>query len=294
MRNFLNTPIEQMDFVSFDIETTGFLANDVITTFTVADGETYNAWVNTNGAECDASSTIEDIRETTGLSVSIQFASSEEELLSSVHDFIRASYSSDSTVFVAYNGERWKGGFDIPFIRTRCVLHNLPFPLKGYSYTDAQEVFGDKGRFNTTTTVDGVFIDDLRRSDLVDFATFAGVSANGNMDEIAARFPDDPSAEIDGFDGSLKEAFTEWCDERSMERPTHTYRDLCGVHSVLVGGEAGSYDPFTDSVEAVEAYEKENFQSILLHNIADVERTNDLADLMVKYTPKYEFRPTVL
>lgn len=62
---------------------------------------------------------------------------------------------------------------------------------------------------------------------------------------------------------------------------------LVGVYEELV--DEVSYDPFDDSEEAVAAYEAGEWRDILLHNLADVERTRELAVLAGHYVPKSDF-----
>lgn len=64
--------------------------------------------------------------------------------------------------------------------------------------------------------------------------------------------------------------------------------DLGGAYERLIGGD--HCDPFADSGAAVEAFEEGNWTDLLLHNLADVERTRELAALAGRYVPKSDFR----
>jgi uncharacterized protein YprB with RNaseH-like and TPR domain len=63
--------------------------------------------------------------------------------------------------------------------------------------------------------------------------------------------------------------------------------DLVGVYDHLVGDDTP--DPFDDSTKAVHAYDEANWQSLLLHNLADIQRTRELALLAEQFVPKSDF-----
>ena len=68
---------------------------------------------------------------------------------------------------------------------------------------------------------------------------------------------------------------------------TNDQRDLVGVYDVLVGEE--TCDPFDDSAAAVDAFEAANWLPLLEHNLADIQRTRELADLAGRFVPKSDF-----
>jgi hypothetical protein len=68
---------------------------------------------------------------------------------------------------------------------------------------------------------------------------------------------------------------------------TNGQRDLVGVYDVLVGDE--TCDPFEDSAAAVDAFEDGDWLPLLKHNLADIQRTRELADLAGRFVPKSDF-----
>jgi len=64
--------------------------------------------------------------------------------------------------------------------------------------------------------------------------------------------------------------------------------DLVGVYDELVGGP--DCDPFADSEQAVAAFEDGEWTDLLLHNLADIERTRELALLAGRYVAKSDFK----
>lgn len=63
--------------------------------------------------------------------------------------------------------------------------------------------------------------------------------------------------------------------------------DLVGVYERLIGTD--SCDPFEDSSSAVDAWDTEDWLPLLKHNLADIERTRELAVLAGEYVPKSDF-----
>jgi hypothetical protein len=68
---------------------------------------------------------------------------------------------------------------------------------------------------------------------------------------------------------------------------TNDQRDLVGVYDVLVGEE--TCDPFEDSAAAVDAFEAADWLPLLEHNLADIQRTRELADLAGRFVPRSDF-----
>lgn len=68
-----------------------------------------------------------------------------------------------------------------------------------------------------------------------------------------------------------------------------TENTLTGVYDELIGHELTSLDPFVDGEEAVDAWEAGNFESLILHNVADIRRTRALMQLAERYCSKSHF-----
>lgn len=68
---------------------------------------------------------------------------------------------------------------------------------------------------------------------------------------------------------------------------TQDQRDLVGVYDHLFGNE--TCDPFEDSGEAVDAFEAAEWLPLLEHNLADIQRTRELALLAGRFVPKSDF-----
>lgn len=64
--------------------------------------------------------------------------------------------------------------------------------------------------------------------------------------------------------------------------------DLVGVYDALVGDP--TCDPFENSAAAVEAFEAGEWQPLLEHNLADIQRTRELAELAGQFVPRSDFQ----
>jgi uncharacterized protein YprB with RNaseH-like and TPR domain len=81
-----------------------------------------------------------------------------------------------------------------------------------------------------------------------------------------------------------------YADTMDMVTRFHTgdVNDLDGVYDALIGKD--DCDPFDGSGSAVSAFENSEWTDLLLHNLADVERTRELAVLAGRYVAKSDFR----
>jgi hypothetical protein len=68
-----------------------------------------------------------------------------------------------------------------------------------------------------------------------------------------------------------------------------TEASLTAVYDELLGDDWGELDPFEDSSEAVDAWERGDFEPVVRHNVADVRRTRALMDVAEKYCSKSDF-----
>lgn len=69
---------------------------------------------------------------------------------------------------------------------------------------------------------------------------------------------------------------------------TDDNRDLVGVYDELIGDD--TCDPFDDSGKAVTAFDDANWEPLLRHNLADIQRTRELAVLAGQFVPQSDFK----
>lgn len=211
----------RLTHVPFDIETTGLETSARVTSVGFSLPLGCRVFLNTGEHEFGCEDAELWLRERFETHVDLSVHASETACLEAVATFLEEKVAPREYLLVAYNGERFKGGFDLPFLRTRYVLQTLPWPFDGIPYADILPLV--QNRFNTT-------------------------SAGGEQN------------------------------------------DLVTAYETLVGGDLSALDPFEESSEAVEAFERRQFESLLAHNVADVRRTAELASLAERYCGKSEFK----
>jgi hypothetical protein len=212
----MTDPLEQ---VAFDIETTGFDVDDEVTVVGFAVAMGVRVFVQTGGRS--GGDVEESVGETVETVVDVSTHRSEREVLLAVADFVEERLCNGDVLLIAYNGDRWNGGFDLPFLRTRYSQLDVAWPFVEVAYADVMPLVHN--RFNTR---------------------------------------------VDG-------------DEHG---------DLTAAYEVLCDGEYTDLDPFEDSEEAVGAFENEQFDDLVLHNVADVLRTRALGRVAERYCSKSEFK----
>jgi uncharacterized protein YprB with RNaseH-like and TPR domain len=198
--------------IAFDIETSGLGPDAIVTVAGFAHEPGVSVILNTDGRTAYADKLTERLTDRLTTPVSLEVCSDEQALLTSLAD-ITDRIDSDRNYLCAYNGETWNGGFDLPFLRSRCLTHECLWPFTGFPYVDILSV-------------------------------------------------------IDRFD-------------------TNDVSDLDSVYETLVG--ASACDPFDASDEAVTAFETEDWLPLLLHNIADIQRTRELSLAAEQYVPVSDF-----
>ena len=189
-----------LEQVAFDIETTGFDVDDEVTTVGFALPMGVRVFVQTGGS--DASRVGSRVEErVSGTVVSVSTHAAERSLLVAVAEFVSERLRDDDVLLVAFNGERWRGGFDVPFLRTRCALRDVPWPFVDVPFADVMPVVTN--RFNTS--VNGEQVSDLA----------------GTYDVLC----DGSYGDVDPFDESV-EAVTAFRDGRFAVLVQHNVADV--------------------------------------------------------------------
>ncbi|MFC7060238.1 hypothetical protein [Halovenus salina] len=156
--------------IAFDIETTGFETDDELTVAGFDSAVSSRVFLNTGGTTPPAA-LADQINNTLQTPVQLSYHDTEQELLTELTTFTTSTLTQRDAKLVAYNGERWNGGFDLPFLRTRLCTHGLEWPFGTLPYVDVMDVF--EKRFNTSEdTLEGVY-GELIGSGLNDLDPFA-------------------------------------------------------------------------------------------------------------------------
>ncbi|ELY39828.1 3'-5' exonuclease family protein [Natronorubrum tibetense] len=166
--------MSELTLVAFDIETTGFTVDDEVTVAGFALPLGVRIFVQTNGRDIEGVSEV--VQDRTECHVQLSTHASERALLEAVGKFSSDRLAGDDVLLAAFNGETWRSGFDLPFLRTRLTRTDVAWPFDELPYTDLLPLLTK--RFNTT-----VGEDECR--DLVGvYDTLCGGSA-GELDSFA-------------------------------------------------------------------------------------------------------------
>ncbi|QSG02800.1 ribonuclease H-like domain-containing protein [Natranaeroarchaeum sulfidigenes] len=135
-----------LEQVAFDIETTGFDADDELTVAGFALPLGVRVFLRTDGRTVDGVEAA--VQEQVECHVRLSTHASERALLEAVGEFSRDRLADDDVLLVAFNGETWRSGFDLPFLRTRLTHYDVTWPFGDVPYADLLPVISK--RFNTT------------------------------------------------------------------------------------------------------------------------------------------------
>jgi len=132
--------------VAFDLETSGFAPDAVVTVVGLATD--VGAWLGlqTGGRGADADALRADLAAPDSTPVTVATVDAEADLLAALHDFAAERLDGDRQYLCAFNGETWRGGFDLPFLRTACARHGVAWPFPDLAYADVRSMVA---RFNT-------------------------------------------------------------------------------------------------------------------------------------------------
>jgi uncharacterized protein YprB with RNaseH-like and TPR domain len=143
--------------VAFDIETTGFTVEDRVTVAGFELPLGVRLFLNAAGRPVD-SSLETDLQSAGDVPVQLSTHADERTLLEALGSFVAETVVDRDYLLVAYNGERWRSGFDLPFLRTRLAAHDDRWPFVDVPYADLMPIF-DR-RFQTVRA-DGTTVTDL-------------------------------------------------------------------------------------------------------------------------------------
>jgi uncharacterized protein YprB with RNaseH-like and TPR domain len=176
-----------LEMVPLDIETTGFNLGDEVTTIGFELELGCRVFLQTGGRHVDDGEVEEAVRDRTGRHVVVSTHESERALLVSTWEFVGDRLRGEDVMLVGYNAELWRGGFDLPFLRSRCAAQDVPWPFVDLPYADLMPIVTD--RFNTT--IDGDAQSDLESA----YAAMCGGELNdvdpfADSEQAVAAFQD--------------------------------------------------------------------------------------------------------
>jgi len=113
----LGWSVMALEMVPFDIETTGFDVTDEVTVvgLELSLGCRVFLQADEDALDGDLAALEATVGERCGTHVKLSLHASEAALLAAVGVFARERLHGEDVLLVAFNGERWKDGFDLPF-----------------------------------------------------------------------------------------------------------------------------------------------------------------------------------
>lgn len=145
--------------VAFDIETSGFETDAVVTVVGFVLPLGCRVMLNTDQRPVDQATLQTTLADQFNTTIKLSCHQTERALLEAVTGFAAESLTPKEYLLVAYNGERFRSGFDLPFLRTRYTLQNIRWPFVDVPYADLMPIF--QHRFNTQ--IEGESPADLER-----------------------------------------------------------------------------------------------------------------------------------
>lgn len=144
--------MSDMTPIAFDIETDGFSSSSMITVAGFYNAAGNHIILNTDGrSDFDRARLVDQLENSAGELIKLEVVETERQLLDVIGRFMGTHFTNnrdekDDHYLCAFNGETWKGGFDLPFCRTRYIKHDMEWPFN-CAYIDVMKSIE---RFNTT------------------------------------------------------------------------------------------------------------------------------------------------
>jgi len=110
--------------IAFDIETTGFAVDNTLTVGRFDTTVGSRMFLNTDGRRV-AGDLEAYVAAWLNPGVTVVLRPDEAGMLAAVTEFVASMLACQEAKLVAYNGDWWNGGFDLPFLRTRLCRHGV-------------------------------------------------------------------------------------------------------------------------------------------------------------------------
>lgn len=198
--------------VAVDLETAGFEPDASITVVGLAGDAAAWQGLNAGGRPVDETDVREVLHAGADRAVELDVTADEAGLLEALRDVVETRLDGSRQYLCAFNGETWRGGFDLPFLRTACARHGADWPFADLAYADVRAMVE---RFNTGEAGD----------------------LDGVYDALVGRPVDDPFADS-------REAVTAYEDGDWAPLLRHNLADVTRTYELAVL--AGRYVPKAD------------------------------------------------
>lgn len=179
----------------------------------------------------------------------------------------------DFGTLVTYNGENWKGGFDIPFLRSQCLKHNIKWTLKGMDHLDLLPLV--RKRISTHHYIEEVpSSSNLYKKDLVKIAKANSLEYTNKTETYNQLLELENCNWLDYIKNECKE-------ENGLQAIYQLIFDPKKEEDYLTGG------------DVPKLYENEEYDKIYKHNKLDVIRLKKVTEAIIGMIPDYEIQKAI-
>jgi hypothetical protein len=196
----------------------------------------------------------------------------------SLEHFLSYSNSLTGAILVGYNTQTYRGGFDLPFLRTQTLKHNLKWPFKGKRHLDMMPII--QGHLDTKTyEVKLPSKSSLRKDDLVELAFANSIKYTTTKDTYKRLI------ELEEEEGC------DWCGRDSIT--TSESNSLQDIYINFFDPKKEEDYEYIDVGELVNRYKKgkidfQEFQEIqATHCKNDVRRLQTITENILPLMPEY-------
>jgi hypothetical protein len=260
-----------MKFIPFDIETTGTTAESKSTVIGYLHDGTYHTHYlipdEVSGVPVQEEEHVDNHDADVGPIKKVGYKD-EENLISNAFNDLEAGM-----VLVGFCSNE----FDLPFLRTRCVINGMDWPYAMYRTMDLMKQF----QYNFNSKV--VDINGLLKAQKKEFGESLGldIKSSWNSGKIESEIVNH------GFDNQELPQFTA---DNGIDQPTSSERTLDGLFNLVTNEEGHIEDPFDSSEEAIGAFHNGHIDDVILHNVADLYKTNVLKNIILEFVSDDEYR----
>lgn len=259
---------------SFDIETTGLsgVQDEVIV---VGFREELSEGVMTVFyQDSEQASSVDSADLVASCEIVLEACETERELIECVRSFVDSNGFRDGEAqLCGYNSNTYQGGFDIPFLRTRCSILDVDWVFERVKHLDLYDAV--ESSFNTTQ----YRIDGLNKKPLQKVAEQLGIEYDGLnkqplLNAVTEYMPS--QTELEQILDSVPEI--------SMSDLSTADNSLTGVYQSIVPD--SHYTVVQDDINSGQVpsrYQSGDLDAVIQHNVADLEMTEAILGRLQLY-----------
>lgn len=176
--------------------------------------------------------------------------------------------AADGRILVSYNGENWRGGFDVSFLRSQCIKYGVDWTLKGVQHLDLLPLV--KNRISTHHYIsEPPSKSNLYKADLERLAEANGLEYTNKNETY------DSLTELEDCD---------WLDY--IEEECKQKNGLQTVYQLMF--DPNQEEDYLSGADVPELFEAKDYDPIVKHNNLDVIRLRKVAEAVLPMIPQAE------